>query len=189
MADNSDISEQDRALFRRSVGNIEPVRHDRLAHEQAGFRRESPARLDGLFSGNSRTAMPGTEPGWLLEVGDELYFKQPGVQEKVIRKLKRGQFRTEATADLHGKTAGQARQLLTKFLKDCHHRNNRCVLIIHGKGYGSTNRKPVIKNRINTWLRESGVVLAFCSARPEDGGTGAVYVLLKKHQPVFKDKS
>jgi len=182
MADSSDISDQDKALFRRSVGNVEPIRHEPPVYEQAGPKPElqRQARLRELFPGNSRTATISTEPGRLLDSSDELYFKRPGIQQKVIKKLKRGQFRVEATADFHGETVDRARQSLRDFLRACHHRNNRCVLIIHGKGHGSSNRKPVLKNRIDTWLRESGDVLAFCSARPEDGGTGAVYVLLKK---------
>ena len=71
---------------------------------------------------------------------------------------------------------------LAAFLDRCGHRGARCVHIIHGKGHGSSNQGPVLKNKVNAWLRQREEVLAFCSAQPKDGGTGAVYVLLRRKQ-------
>lgn len=183
MTDSTDISEQDRDLFRRTVGPIKPIRQDRIMPGRAdGNRRQcSGQRQEQDSDHEAATGLPETDMYRSLGSGDELFFKRPGIQQKVIRKLKRGQFRVEATADLHGETVAQARQSLTDFLRASQDRNRRCVLIIHGKGHGSANRKPVIKNKVDAWLRECSDVLAFCSARPGDGGTGAVYVLLRAH--------
>jgi len=115
-----------------------------------------------------------------IEVGDELLFSRNGVQNSVMRKLRRGQYRSEAELDLHRLTAVQAHQALTSFILHCQRRHLRCVRIIHGKGLGSKDQRPVLKGRVNQWLRQWDDVLAFCSARPCDGGSGATYVLLRK---------
>lgn len=114
-----------------------------------------------------------------VETADELYFVRSGLQHSLLRKLRRGQFPVGAELDLHGMTVEQARQALAWFFGDCRASGVRCVRIVHGKGLSSLGRKPVLKSRLNGWLQRNEEVLAFCSARPADGGTGAVYVLLK----------
>ncbi|MEM8845000.1 MAG: Smr/MutS family protein [Pseudomonadota bacterium] len=114
-----------------------------------------------------------------MQAGDVLSYAQSGIQKQVIRKLKRGQYSIEAELDLHGKTKIEAQEHLSDFILEARERGIRCVRIIHGKGYGSTNRGPVIKPLVNRWLKQRSEILAFCSARPVDGGTGAVYVLIK----------
>ncbi|THB73566.1 MAG: DNA mismatch repair protein MutS [Gammaproteobacteria bacterium] len=114
-----------------------------------------------------------------IETGDEIFFFRPGLQQKVIRKLKRGQFAIERELDLHGMTAEQAKNAINSFFHDCNLNSDRCVLVIHGKGYRTEEREPVLKSMLNGWLRHRSDVLGFCSARIEDGGTGAIYVLLR----------
>ena len=115
-----------------------------------------------------------------VEVGDELLFSRNGVQNSVIRKLRRGHYRVEAELDLHRLTAAQAHEALLDFILQCKQRHLRCVRIIHGKGLGSKDQRPVLKGRVNQWLQQWNDVLAFSSARPCDGGSGATYVLLRK---------
>lgn len=114
-----------------------------------------------------------------MQPGDSLSFMQPGIQKQVFRKLKRGQYSIEAELDLHGLTRDEAQLQLNEFIVYVRDSGIRCVRIIHGKGYGSSNQGPVIKPLVNQWLRKRAEILAFCSARPVDGGTGAVYVLVK----------
>ncbi len=114
-----------------------------------------------------------------VEVGDELLFLRSGIQRNVLRKLRRGHFEHRRELDLHGMTVPMAQQAIHEFLRGCQRDGIICVRIIHGKGQGSRRQKPVLKNHVNQWLRRRDEILAFCSARPEDGGTGAVYVLLK----------
>tara|TARA_R110002049_G_scaffold13509_3_gene58678 strand:- start:29552 stop:30094 length:543 start_codon:yes stop_codon:yes gene_type:complete len=114
-----------------------------------------------------------------MQAGDSLSYVQTGIQKQVFRKLKRGQYTIEAELDLHGLTRLEAQQQLNEFVNECREFGIRCVRIIHGKGYGSSNQGPVIKPLVNQWLQRRSEILAFCSARPADGGTGAVYVLIK----------
>ena len=114
-----------------------------------------------------------------MQAGDSLSYVRAGIQKQVFRKLKRGQYSIEAELDLHGLTRLEAQQQLNEFVNECRSFGLRCVRIIHGKGYGSSNQGPVIKPLVNQWLQRRDEILAFCSARPADGGTGAVYVLLK----------
>ncbi len=114
-----------------------------------------------------------------MQPGDSLAYMQPGIQKQVFRKLKKGQYSIEAELDLHGLTRDESQQQLSEFITYAQEQGIRCVRIIHGKGYGSSNKGPVIKPLVNQWLQRRTEILAFCSARPADGGTGAVYVLIK----------
>jgi DNA-nicking Smr family endonuclease len=105
-------------------------------------------------------------------------FHRPQVQPAVLRRLRRGEYRVEREIDLHGLTATEARHALRTFLIEALERRVRCVRIIHGKGLRSGHRGPVLKSTVSGVLRRTGAVLAYVSARPVDGGTGAVYVLL-----------
>lgn len=179
MNKTSDISDEDIALFRETIGEIKSLKQDSIvvskskpvptpAKTEADNRAVIDEMIDGEFDHS------------LLERGDELLFYRPGFQKQALKKLRRGQFNIEAELDLHGMTVDMARNALLSFLKDCTNKNKRCVRIIHGKGLGSKNKHPVIKNKLNNWLQKRSDVLAFCSARQVDGGTGAIYLLLKR---------
>ena len=114
-----------------------------------------------------------------FESGDTLIYRGDGIQDSVWKKLRRGQFRLQAECDLHGLNRNDARVEIVRFLAHCAKHDYRCVRVIHGKGNGSPNSGPVIKRALDGWLRKRQDVLAFCSARAHDGGTGAVYVLLR----------
>ena len=105
-----------------------------------------------------------------------------GLDRRIKRKLKRGEYSFEAHLDLHGYSSAEARLRLGEFIERCHRESKRCVLLIHGRGLGSKDNIPVIKNKLAAWLTRGAMgqkVLAYVSARPYDGGTGAVYVLLR----------
>jgi DNA-nicking Smr family endonuclease len=108
-------------------------------------------------------------------------YGRPGLQRRILRRLRRGHYSLAAELDLHGMTVPVARVALQAFLQECRRRDLRCVRIIHGKGRRSSNEGPVLKVKVDRWLRQREDVLAFCSAQPADGGTGAIYVLLR-HQ-------
>ncbi len=114
-----------------------------------------------------------------LETGEELLFTRAGIQHSIFEKLRRGHFSVDAELDLHGFIVREARKAVADFLRWCQVRNVRCARIVHGKGYNSWQKQPILKCKLNGWLRQRDEVLAFCSARPMDGGTGAVYVLIK----------
>lgn len=114
-----------------------------------------------------------------LGAGDELSFRRPHVPESVLTRLRRGQFTVDAEIDLHGMTGAEAKSALREFIAEALERRMSCVRVIHGKGRRSGPRGPVLKNVVNQWLQRADDVLAFGSARAVDGGSGAVYVLLR----------
>ncbi len=97
-----------------------------------------------------------------------------------MERLRRGRLTVEADLDLHGRIVADAVVALDRFLDDSRRRGRRCVRIVHGKGFGSRSGLPVMKAHVDRWLRTRPEVLAFCSATPPDGGTGALYVLLRR---------
>ena len=168
-------------LFRRTVGEVTPLRQDRVAPTSSKPQPVATQRLadDAAVVKEMATGFFNTEA---METGDELLYKQSGIQDKVFKKLRRGQFAIEQELDLHGYTVPLAKDGLSDFLKHCLARNHRCVRIIHGKGLRSKQGRPTIKSLIGKWLQQRREVLAYCSARQVDGGTGAIYVLLKNHR-------
>jgi DNA-nicking Smr family endonuclease len=107
----------------------------------------------------------------------------PGIDKRLLRKLRAGDYAVQAHLDLHGFTSEEARPEVEKFLDGARKDGRRCVLVIHGRGHNSKEGIAVLKERLKVWLtrgRISKGVLAFCTARPADGGAGAVYVLLRK---------
>jgi DNA-nicking Smr family endonuclease len=108
-----------------------------------------------------------------------LSFRRGGVRDQVMRRLRRGLYPTEAELDLHGLTQTAARDRLADFIARSGERGWRCVRVVHGKGYRSGARGPILKSAVNQWLRRHRDVMAFTSAKAIDGGTGAVYVLLR----------
>jgi DNA-nicking Smr family endonuclease len=119
------------------------------------------------------------EPDLEIESGDELTFLRQGISRQVLRRLRSGHWATQDELDLHGSRTDEARALLADFLALAVKRGHRCVLVVHGKGLGSKNREPVLRGKVASWLIQRGEVLAFSQARPADGGSGAVIVLLK----------
>ena len=112
-----------------------------------------------------------------------------GLDRRVLRRLRAGDFAYQSHLDLHGLTAAEARQAVDRFLVRAHQRGERCVLIVHGRGLNSKDQVPVLKHRVTSWLARGAwarLVLAFTSARPCDGGAGALYVLLRRQRAAKK---
>ena len=171
------FDDDDLEAFRKAVADARPLKNDRVHFEQvqpkptARFSRmEQQEVLDESLTGNPDPSLLGT--------GEELFFLRPGVSRSVMKKLKRGRYHIAAELDLHGLTSDQARQALKEFLVECEWRRYSCVRIITGKGNRSGDRGPVLKPRVSRWLRKCADVHAFSTARPNDGGSGALYVLL-----------
>ena len=181
MADKKDDKEHDEfALFRQEVRDATPIRHDSLLHSKPKPKvKARPQQTDDDDYGNAAFSdMFAPE-----FVGNEEYleYRGDGIQHKQFAKLRAGKVHLEAELDLHGMTIAKAEVALAQFLELCQQQHIRCIRIIHGKGWGSKDNKPVLKSKLNHWLRQSDAVLAYCSATIEDGGTGALYVLLKRH--------
>ena len=135
---------------------------------------------DDLFSDGGESSLID-ENG---ESKEQLLFYRSGLQPTTLKRLKRGQIRIEAELDLHGFSVNEARIELTEFVHFAMTHALRCVRIIHGKGKGkgksSYTRQPILKRKVDYWLRQRDEVLAFCSAIGRDGGSGATYLLLRR---------
>lgn len=180
MNDDQDHKGDDKQLFRDLMGDVQRLTHDRVEP-----LRKRPRPVPRKREEDERQALIDMMSDEMdldeVETGEELQFVRPGIQHRTFRKLRQGHFNTESELDLHGMTVEMARITLARYLLECQERDCRCIRIIHGKGLSSaTHRGPVLKNMVNKWLRQRQEVLAFCSALPRDGGTGAVYVLLKR---------
>lgn len=115
----------------------------------------------------------------LLDTDESLSYRRPGIGPDVLRRLRRGDWVIQSELDLHGHRVEQAREELTAFLKKAIRRGQRCVRIVHGKGLGSKDRRPVLKGKVRMWLVQRDEVIAFCQARAAEGGSGALVVLLR----------
>lgn len=175
--DKPRVPDDERRAFRDAVRDVRPLQgtprvvQRRRPRPTAQFRRQDEAAV--LLDSLTLTAAELD-----VELPDELRFKRDGVQDAVLRKLRRGQYRVAGECDLHGLTVPEAKQELREFLARHVARQARCVRVIHGKGLRSGPRGPVVKAAVNLVLRKTAAVIAFCSARQIDGGTGAIYVLL-----------
>ena len=178
MGESSGISEKDLELFRDAVKDIKPLKQDSFVPDKPK-PKPTPNKTEADNNAVLEEMSSADFDHATLERGDELLYYRAGLQKQLVRKLRRGKFSIEAELDLHGMTVAIAKNALADFMKNCVLRQLRCVRIIHGKGLGSKNKEPVIKNKLNKWLQQRDDVLAFCSARPIDGGTGAIYLLLK----------
>lgn len=178
MAKKTDISEEDQDLFRAEMDGVRPLQTDTTTPESS---RPPPRPLQRLNNKQPITDELLDSPETMeLEASEALWFSRPGLQLTVQRKLRRGQYSIEAELDLHGMKVEEARQAMSDFLKHCRAQKMHCVRVIHGKGNSSADKRPVLKNKVNQWLRHHDEILAFSSARPADGGTGAIYVLLRR---------
>ncbi len=172
--------EDDLDAFREAVKDVAPLRAPERA--QHAPLRPPPLPLqrqqdDQQVLRDSLSDQAPLEPE--LESGDLLAYLRPGMSPHVLRRLRAGAWAVQQELDLHGARTEEARGLLVEFLNGATRRGQRCVRIIHGKGWRSPNREPVLKRKVAAWLTQRGDVLAFCEARPADGGSGAVMVLLR----------
>lgn len=177
------IGDDDAALFRNAVRDVAPL----PASGKVLSTRKLPRPMPRQIPREEQTGPEDSLSDHIslgMEAGDEWSFLRPGVSRQTLRRLRRGYWGIQAQLDLHGFTRDEARLELVAFLNASNARGFRCVRVIHGKGLSSKSHEPVLKARIGSWLLQRDDVLAFCQARPEDGGSGAVLVLLKITTPM-----
>ena len=167
-------------LFRASVGEVQPL----TTPPKAKSAPPKPAPTPVQREADERQVLVEAisddfDPESLLDTDDELSWQRPPLGADVVRKLRRGHWVLQDELDLHGARSDEARELVGDFLRDALRRGLRCVRVIHGKGLGSKDRQPVLKGKVRKWLMQRDEVIAFCSARAADGGSGAVVVLLR----------
>ena len=170
-------TDPDAEVFREAMNGVKPIKARALVPP---LKRKPPAKARFTAADRAMVLVESLQGplGEITDTGDEIAFRRDGVQDSVMRKLKRGEYRVEDVCDLHGLRVDEAKAALREFLAEALARNLRCVRVIHGKGMNSGPRGPVIKTAVNMILRKTAPVLAFTSARRVDGGTGAINVLL-----------
>ena len=176
-------------LFARAMEGVSPMANDLVTPEPShthahrgssrgqSLRRQDQEVLEHLYDlVQGRGAFDITSTGEYIE-GHAL-----PIDPQLMTKLKAGEFAVQHHLDLHGLSRDEARGVLSAFVQNAHALSDRSLLVIHGRGLKSP-QEPVLKNSVIGWLSTgalSHLVLAFCSARPCDGGTGALYVLLRR---------
>jgi DNA-nicking Smr family endonuclease len=171
--------------FAQAMQGIEPLRQDKIKHTNSPIRKakdksyhreQATADISDVIDGLSTQSVNSVDSDQALN------FACTGLQLKTINKLRKGHLPWEQGIDLHGLSVEQARSELSHFIRNSHHQNKHVVLVVHGKAYSQSGSIPVIKSYVNDWLRQLNEVLAFSSAQAKDGGTGALYVLLRRKE-------
>lgn len=170
---------EDKGLFQRYMKDVKRIRDD-IYDLAASKRKKTVSERDQTSEDEEDENLPYLHDKVTESVSalDSVSFNRSGVSEKLLRRLRRGKIPIQARFDFHGLKTSEAQKELMRFLKQNQRSSQTCVLIITGKG--SHSSEPVLKNRLNNWLRQCDEVIAFTSARPLEGGTGAMYVLLKR---------
>lgn len=172
-------------LFLRAVGEVEPVRKgaERVVSRPTrppvarvvDDEEEALAELFELVAGNA--------PFDIADSDEYVEGAVSSLDRRILRRLRRGEYSIQGSLDLHGLTRVEAKEALIRFIEKSRWEGKRCVLVIHGRGLHSKDQIPVLKEGVQRWLtrgRLGSQVLAFATARPHDGGAGAVYVLLRR---------
>jgi DNA-nicking Smr family endonuclease len=179
--------EDDEDLFQEAMKGVVPLKEARKRIVRSPSKMEEIT--DHCQSQEERerhylSVLVKDSSAWDISFSDEyMVGAVPCVGPKLMRRLKRGEFSVQDYIDLHGLKKKEAEEAVREFIIKSYQRGFRCVLIVHGRGLGSVDHQPAIKRELPLWFRRGmlkRIVLAFVTARPCDGGAGALYVLLKK---------
>ena len=167
-------------LFVRAAGAVKPLREQR----RVLLARERPPPIPFQLQLDEQRVLHEAisdefDSSTLLDVDDALSFRRPGIGLDVTRKLRKGHWSIQRELDLHGLRREEARESLAAFVRTACREGVRCVRVVHGKGLGSPGKTPVLKAKVQSWLVQKNEVLAFVQARGDEGGAGALVVLLK----------
>ena len=174
-------------MTKRSTKLPATDRPDRAADDVEAFAvaMRDVVRLDPDSRGRVRRVAPISPPRHSPQRTEDARFSDDdfvahGVDRREIRKLKKGEYIVRDRRDLHGMTGADALASVGRFIENSRHAHHRCVCIIHGRGLHSDGNQPILKTRVREYLRTHRSVLAYADAPVSDGGSGAVYVLLRK---------
>ncbi len=167
--------------FSELMNDVTPISHDR-ADLQKKIRPENTEyrRAAAMTTNEQHDRGLSDQLKSLINPEEELIYASPGVQLREMRKLRKGHIPWEEGLDLHGYTVDRAREELGRFISQASRRNLRAVIVIHGKAHSEDGTPALLKSYTHDWLQQMHQVLAFVSAQPTDGGTGALYVLLRR---------
>ncbi len=173
-------SEPDFSEFQTAVKGVKPFKNTRI-DLYAQRKNTHPFRDDQQYESAKASHHLSDQQHYNLVTGDEfIFFARPGLQLKTQKQLRQGKIPVDDHLDLHGLSINEARETLIEFINFATKQQIRCILLVHGKGYRSNTAKPVLKNKVNSWLRQHPDILGFSSAQDRDGGSGAVYIIIRK---------
>lgn len=179
-AEQERIRRNEENLFKRAVGAVQPI--PAQPRVSLSGQPKPPVAAQKILDDQSalqESLSDEFDVASLLDTDDALSFRRMGIGTDITKKLRTGYWSVQAELDLHGLRRDAARECLSAFLKDACKSGMRCVRVIHGKGLGSPGRKPVLKSKVQAWLAQKEEILAFVQAKPTQGGSGALIVLLK----------
>ena len=181
----SNLTNEDKSLFADAVKDVVKLNpHPQVRLIQRSHQKQRPTKPRQMAKNVKADLFDPTldheDDISFVNAHQTLSFKRPQLDGKTFKRLQKGHFQTQWQLDLHGLTEMVADKQLQSFIREALAENARYLIIIHGKGYNSNTDTPVLKNLVNHRLRMFTEVLAFCSALPKDGGTGAAYVFLQK---------
>lgn len=174
-------SDDERELFEKEMSGVKPIRTNRARLHKK--QEETPGQeVRRSLAVSSRASLDPLSSSVVPELksNDVLEFRRDGVQHGVYKNLRGGKYEIEARLDLHRMTVDEARREVYQFLRECYQYELRTVLILHGKGDRNPDKVATIKSHLAVWLPQIDEVMAFHSAQKQHGGTGAVYVMIKK---------
>ncbi len=185
------MSDDDFSLFAQQMQGVRRIHVDQA--DVGKVRKDRSAQRyqrENALAAVENITVDGLSDQFVLDVEPEeaLFWARDGVQLSQLRRLKAGQIAFEGSLDMHGMSVEMARKNLREFLAEALRLEIRCVRVTHGKAARLDGKKPMIKSHVNTWLRQHEKVLGFNSCTARHGGTGAVYVLLKRHMLEGRDE-
>jgi len=177
--------EDEAALFLASVGEVEPVRRGAPVTPPSPSAPPLPQRMDPEVEALTELAelVAGTGALSFADLGESIEASAQGLDPRILKRLRAGDYPIQGHIDLHGMTRVEARDALVRFIVEARAQKKRCVRVVHGKGLHSPDQLGVLKETAQAVLGRGKLaegILAFTSARPKDGGTGALYVLLRR---------
>jgi DNA-nicking Smr family endonuclease len=169
-----------REQFARAVGPVQRVRETgRALHAAAAPEPVPRQRIADEARALASSLSDELDVSTLLDTDAALAFRRDGIGADVLPRLRRGHWSVQRHLDLHGMTRDVAREALSHFIRQAGRDGVRCVRVVHGKGNGSPGREPVLKAKVRAWLVQKDEVIAFAQAPAQDGGHGALLVLLR----------
>jgi DNA-nicking Smr family endonuclease len=176
------MQDEDKKLFQEAVKNVKPLKIKSKTIEVSTSKLKPIAKK--LIEDEKRVLLDSISDEYIydnIDSEDGLLYLRNGHSPDILNKLKKGYWVVQGSIDLHGMISQEAKSYIVDYIQDCKKRHIRCIRIIHGKGIGSKNKEPVLRNKVKNWLVQKDEVIAYAQAPRHDGGSGAVVVLLKEY--------
>jgi len=176
------MQDEDKKLFQEAVKNVKPLKIKSKTIEVSVSKPKPIAKK--FIEDEKKVLLDSISDDYIydnIESEDGLLYLRHGHSPDILNKLKKGYWVVQGSIDLHGMISKEAKSYIVDYIQDCKKRHIRCIRIIHGKGIGSKNKEPVLRNKVKNWLVQKDEVIAYAQAPRHDGGSGAVIVLLKEY--------